>query len=149
MQKKYNITRKLLYVALLITLIIGIGLGLLTNKFILRVEDVSLSRGTYIAGDQLSPNAIYLVIETTDNYYVLYRQFELIEIGTFSIQERIIGLLVSDGEEYSKHIYQQNEDTIYLLNHDGTVTMFIRIALIPTFINIEEYVHLLPGRDSE
>ena len=92
--------------------------------------------GTYASGITLQPQAEYLVF-LRDGVYCRYRQFEMLDTGTFELREdNIYALRSTESGECWEVLWRG--DTIYRTTPEGIVLPYIQISKTPTFINVTQ-----------
>lgn len=82
-----------------------------------------------------SVDAIYLVIEQ-NNQFMLYRQFEILEVGIYMKLGDGIYYLQSQTSGFSAQMLYRDSDFIYLFSEEGLILDFYRISDIPSYINV-------------
>ena len=105
-----------------------------------RKREVGALIGTYCSQtDNPGEGEYYVFLE--DHRYVKYRQFQLLEQGTYSKDTRqldgqgIFKLQSESGEMVAQIL--QMEDAVYSFQSDGEILSYSKISDTPTFINVE------------
>lgn len=93
--------------------------------------------GTYCTSNGPSGNGIYFCFERDGNY-VIYKQFNVIENGTYKKENNNIYLLKKSGNDKSQYIIYNDNDSIHYVDSSNNVTYFSRIGDIPTYINVQK-----------
>ena len=99
--------------------------------------------GTYSTGNGPLIDSLYLVLQT-DGRYTIYRQFEVLEKGTFEPllpgtgNEDIIYRLTSqDTLSETKLVYDKESDAVVLLDYQDEDIPMGRISRDALFINVD------------
>lgn len=90
--------------------------------------------GTYCTGDQELPGCEYVVLEPNDTY-CWYRQFEILEVGTYSGQDTIFEL-EPDVENVPPAQFVSSGENLYWVR-DDTVKEFHKITKFAMFVNVK------------
>ncbi|MCL2580297.1 MAG: hypothetical protein FWE32_09775 [Oscillospiraceae bacterium] len=121
-------------VTIIIVLVVALSASFFVNYVDPRNQQI---HGTYISGDQMSPDAVYLVFEQESPVYggnfAKYRQFEMMEYGSFAPLEGNIYSLYGASSTW-KVIFVDN--AVYLIYQTGEVSAFARLSRMPTYINV-------------
>lgn len=77
---------------------------------------------------------LYFTFES-DGYFYHFRQFELVEKGTYEVDGEVITL---KGSGTDKYIIYVNNMLYYFDIEKNNVSSYIRLSNIPTFINLPD-----------
>ncbi|MCI8768489.1 MAG: hypothetical protein HFH21_12030 [Ruminococcus sp.] len=99
--------------------------------------------GTYSTGNEPLTDSLYLVLQT-DGRYTIYRQFEVLEKGTFEPllpemgNEDIVYRLTSqDTLSETKLVYDKESDAVVLLDYQDEDIPMGRISRDALFVNVD------------
>lgn len=127
----------------LITLLVGLAMAALAHyqvsRPVPRFEQPMVLTGTYCTGNAALPHADaeYLAF-MKDGEYWHYRQFELLERGSYSPgqDEALFRLTPQGGGPVSTAVW--TGEKLYRVDSAGGVTVFLKFTDVPTLINVEE-----------
>lgn len=112
---------------------------LLLASIILNISQMQDAPEASVVGTFLHPDegvtGLHLVMEW-DGEFMLYRQFEVLEVGTYTGLGDGIFYLQSTTSDFSAQIVYRENNYIYLFSAGQTVLSFHRISDIPTYINV-------------
>lgn len=93
--------------------------------------------GTFLMGNELDvDNSAYMVFQQ-DGKYVLYKQFEVLEKGSYSDEGQGFYALTPAGSGQGGRVVYNGSDEAVLVDSGGGTELFVRISDIPTFINVK------------
>ena len=90
--------------------------------------------GTYIHGNELSGDALYIVFDS-HGAFVKYHQFQILQYGFYESRGDNIYILSANSEASTSVLYKRN--TIYTFHEHDEILVFRRMSNIPVFINVE------------
>ena len=91
--------------------------------------------GTSRTGDGMSPLDEYFIFEK-DGKYVIYRQFAILESGTYEeVEDSLYLLSDGTGAQAAYALYSRSEDKVYLIRADEFRT-FAKVSDVPFYINV-------------
>lgn len=129
---------------LIVLLVVVLAISLAGN--IVLMGPNTLPRTASIVGTYLSNDnpweweiAEYLVFER-EGAYTRYRQFEILEEGTYEEAAAGVYSLHPDGSAAVTAQAVFTDDVVYAFDTEGMVIPFPRMSDIPTFINLEPEV---------
>lgn len=98
--------------------------------------------GTYSTGNEPLTDSLYLVLQT-DGRYTIYRQFEVLEKGTFEPllpgtgkEDIIYRLTAQDTLSKTKLVYDKESDEVVLLDYQDKDIPMGRMSRDAVFINV-------------
>lgn len=93
--------------------------------------------GTYCTGDEKDPATRYIVFER-DGKYVVYKQFEHIETGSYSEDGSGNGvyMLTNTDADAKRFVVFNGSDQIYFFDPVSGITTFSRISETAAYINL-------------
>lgn len=130
-----KITKALLGATLILFVAVVVLLGML---FAPRSGDLY---GTYCTGTQVTGEDLYIVLQK-DHSYWLYKQFELLEDGTYEVARTVADLnvlsLTAQGISAESTAVCNGSHVILLVGGTDDAIVFEKMSDIPAFISLQQ-----------
>lgn len=107
--------------------------------FLLQQSQEGSPVGTYCTGDGRSPQDQYLVFQR-DNFYTLYRQFEVLDVGTYTTEDSGVLSLQPEEDGGKRFAVFSDWDTVCLVDSENEILVFYKLTSHPTYINVDTSV---------
>lgn len=93
--------------------------------------------GTYCTGTGRNEHDNYIVFQS-DGLYTIYTQFNIIEKGTYTIEDTNIYLLQSKDNGEKKYVIWNGANLIYCFGIEGTIITYDKVDSTPMYINLPQ-----------
>jgi len=124
-----------LYIALGVCVVIIFGLATVLAVTHLRLNRSVPIIGVFLDGYYYMPHTVNLVFDDNDGTYALFRQFEMIENGTFEPFDDAVYILHSEDGENVRYAVRSGNDVVYLFLFEDGVRRFERLSDTPNYDN--------------
>lgn len=124
-----------------LVVVVLLAISLITNLYLITYNSVEKKIsivGTYCSGKQELENTEYITFDKNGKY-IMYKQFEVLEKGNYSLQkEKVISLESSDNS--ITNVLMGEGSVIYYIDKMSDIKCLNKISDIPTYININDNI---------